>query len=183
MRGAFLLATLVLAVPADAQPTLLGQDRETVEERVEMPQDEMEVKKVVDKPSTVCYDMPLLNQRECYSFVSGICRSQSKHQRKETRKDVLKNYIETKRKWGEPVAYAADFTEVNSFEQARKLADPLAIVAFPPNENGVAMYWQWVVRPDEEEGLTGGRYTYVRKYVDLTYVEELGGIMNYWDER
>lgn len=182
MRGAFLLAALVLAVPADAQPTLLGQDRETVEERVGMTQDEMEVKKVVDKPSTVCYDLPLLNQRRCYSFVNGICRSQSKHRRKERRKDVLKNYIKTKSEQGEPVAYAADFTEVNSFEQAQKLADPLAIVAFPPDKNGVAMRWQWVVRPSEEEGLTGGRYTYTRKYVDLAYVEELVGVKNYWDE-
>ena len=181
MRGAFLLATLVLAVPADAQPTLLGQDRETVEERVERPQDEMKVEKVIDNPSTVCYDIPLLNVRSCFRFVDGVCRSETDTYRKKSRKDILKDYTETKREWEQPVAFKADFTEVKSFERAQQLADPLVVVAFPPDENGVGMVWNWNTTP-KEEGLTGGKYVYSKSYVDLTYVEDLD-TMNHWGDQ
>lgn len=183
------LPSLVLAqIDLDNSVTgrmLLGQPRDTiVVEMKEWVDGLSEMEKVTDKESLICYDNSLLHRRQCYRLVNGICRSITVTVRKESREDVSRSLGDLMGRWGQPITYAAEsevgtFTEVDSFEKATLLAKSIVAVAFPVNQDGVALLWQWNTTPGEE-GLTGGRYRYGETYIDLSYIDSLT-TKNYWE--
>lgn len=160
---------------------LLGESKEKIIAEMEgwtnMEKGGMEM--TTDKESMLCYKTPVLQTKQCYEFVDGACRAITSMSLKETREDAMEDVAKQMEKWGEPVAYAADHRRVNSLDRAVALADQFVSVAFAPTDEGVALLWMWKTTPGEE-GLTGGRHTYLQKYIDLSYIDDLSW-KNYWD--
>lgn len=178
MRYPQILLAFLLAAPfqfcASGQPAnsdhWIGMSRDSIEAKRSPSGENWQVK--TDKEDTYCVEMDLIGTRYCYFFTGDTTWGYGVTDKRDTKENAMKEVIKANRKWGEPIKYFADRTEVSNLEQAVSLADPLAKVVFPSIE-GVGMVWILNTEPREDSGPKGGHYVSLKKYVGLKYVEDV----------
>lgn len=178
MRTSFLIILAVLvALPAMGQGSI-GMTRAKITSSManyeKMEGDTFE--KTKDTGVELCYQT-FSHSKQCFYFVGDTCRAEKDINLHNTRERVKEAARAAEDVW-EPVKYLADTTEVESIDTAALTADPMAIAVFEPDEDGIALVWSYDTEP-KEPGESGGKYTYSRTFIDLSYIDQLPQ-KNHW---